>query len=172
MPMVNGLYTMKPLCAGVQAPDFELKDTHGNSHSLGRETAKGTAILVFYKSACPTSQFTFPYIQKIFAAMGETGGCTLWAISQDELNDTREFAAGFGFTFLIDEHPYAVSSAYGLANVPSVFIVEAGGLISLSDFGFSKATLEEMSTRMAKCAGRPPVQLFRPDDGLPATRPG
>ncbi len=163
---------MKPLSTGVQAPDFELRDIHGNSHSLGREIANGTAILVFYKADCPTSQLTLPYIQKIFAATGETDGCTLWAISQDELNETREFAAGFGFTFLMDEHPYPVSSAYGLTNVPSIFIVEAGGLISLSDFGFSKATLDEVSRRMAKCAGRPPVQLFRPDDGLPATRPG
>lgn len=163
---------MKSLSVGVLAPDFELTDIHGSLHSLRREIAKGTLVLVFYKSACPTSQFTFPFIQKITAAMGEVEGCTLWAISQDDVNETREFAEGFRFPFLIDEHPYPVSSAYGLTNVPSIFIVETSGVISLSDFGFSKATLEEISARLAKCAGRPPVQLFQPEDGLPAIRPG
>ena len=165
---------MKQLPAGVQAPDFELSDVQGRTHRLSVVLENGPAVLVFYKSSCPTSQLTLPYLQKIIAGAEKTADCALWAVSQDDLNETREFARqnGLEFTFLIDEHPYPVSSAYRLKYVPSIFIIEPGGAISLSDYGFSKATLSEISRRMSNSAGRSPVELSRADDGLPATRPG
>ena len=165
---------MKQLPAGAQAPDFELNDIRGRTHRLSVALDNGPAILIFYKFSCPTSQLTLPYLQKITAGVENTSGCALWAVSQDDLNETMEFSGknGFEFTFLIDEHPYRVSSAYRLKYVPSIFIIEPGGSISLSDYGFSKATLNEISTRMSNSAGRSPVELFRADDGLPATRPG
>ena len=80
------------------------------------------------------------------------------------MQETQDFAKEYGLTFeiLIDEHPYHVSSAYGLHNVPAIFIVQPDGRISLSEFGFTKASLNEV-------AGFP---FFSPDDGVPATRPG
>ncbi len=156
--------SVKQLPAGVQAPDFELRDAGGRSHRLGTALRKGPVVLVFYKGSCPTSQFTFPYIQRIFAGAGQDWGAQLWAISQDDAEETRRFATEFGITFdvLIDDYPYEVSSAYGIHSVPSVFIIEQDGKISFSDHGFSKASLNRI-------AGS---ELFTPNDGLPASRPG
>lgn len=88
----------------------------------------------------------------------------IWAISQDEPVETKEFIARFGIEFdvLIDEHPYRVSQAYGLEFVPAVFIIEKDVRIALSDFGFTKASLNAI-------AG---YEFMKPDDGLPASRPG
>jgi peroxiredoxin len=146
---------MSQLPVGSIAPDFELTDTDGRLYRLSDALAHGRVALVFYKSSCPTCQFTFPYIQKIFEKANNDAGWTLWAISEEE-------QYGLAFEVLIDEHPYDVSAAYGLKFVPAIFLIEPNGKISVSEYGFSKAGLNGI-------AG---FEYFTPNDGLPASRPG
>ncbi len=155
---------MTQLPAGASAPDFELHSIEGGSRRLAGALKRGPVVLVFYKSSCPTCRFAFPFIQKIAEAAGKNPPWTLWAVSQDEPEETREFVKHHGLTFevLIDEHPYPVSAAYGLKFVPTLFMIEPGGTITLSEFGFTKAGLNQI-------AG---FEFFKPDDGLPLTRPG
>jgi peroxiredoxin len=155
---------MTQLAIGTCAPDFELRDSEGRAHRLSDALAHGPVVLAFYKSACPTCQFTFPHIQKIVATLGKAAPWTLWGISEDEAGETRAFSEQYGLTFdvLIDEHPYKVSAAYGLEFVPAIFIVQPDGVISLSDFGFTKASLNEI-------AG---LEFFSPNDGIRASLPG
>jgi peroxiredoxin len=155
---------MSQLPVGSIAPDFELKDADGRAYRLSGALARGPVALVFYKSSCPTCQFTFPYIQKIFEQANTNAGWTLWAISEDDPDETREFIRqhGLAFEVLIDEHPYEVSAAYGLQFVPALFLVEPDLKIAVSDYGFTKAGLNGI-------AG---LNFFTPGDGLPATRPG
>ncbi len=155
---------MSQLAIGASAPDFELPGIQTGLRRLSDALKRGPVVLVFYKASCPTCQFTFPFIQKIVERAGVNPPWTLWAISEDEPEETREFARRHGLTFdiLIDEHPYAVSAAYGLENVPAIFLVEPDGTIALSDFGFTKAALNRI-------AGS---EFFQPDDGTPAVRPG
>jgi peroxiredoxin len=137
---------------------------NGVPHRLATALSRGPVVLVFFKVSCPTCQLTFPHIQRIFVSAGKDWHAQLWAISQDDPEDTRRFARHHGVTFdmLIDEYPYDVSNAYGIVSVPTLFIVEQDGKISMSDNGFSKASLNQI-------AG---YDLFKPNDGLPATRPG
>ena len=155
---------MSQLPVGTQAPDFTMTGLDGRSHRLADALKSGPVVLAFYKVDCPTSQFTFPFIQQIVSEAGKDKSWTIWGISQDDAQETRSFAERFGITFdmLLDDHPYAVSSAYGLEFVPALFIVEPGGTISLSDFGFTKNSLNQI-------AG---FERFPPNDGLPAFRPG
>jgi peroxiredoxin len=155
---------MSQLLMGARAPDFELKDLNGQSHHLAGALDQGPVVLVFYKASCPTCQFTFPYLQKIFTDVRRRPASPIWGISQDDHAETQTFAEEFGITFevLIDEYPYPVSSAYGLKSVPAIFMVRTDGIISLSDFGFSKASLNQI-------AG---FEWFSPNDGMPANRPG
>lgn len=155
---------MSQLPIGVRAPDFELKDVDGRSYRLSAALARGPIVLVFYKGSCPTSQFTLPHIQRIFGGAGKDWGAQIWAISQDDADETRQFAArlGLGFNIVIDEYPYDVSSAYKIHSVPSLFVIEQDGKISLSDHGFTKSSLNRI-------AG---FEMFTLNDGLPASRPG
>jgi peroxiredoxin len=154
---------MSQLSIGTIAPDFALSDINGRQHRLSDALKRGPVALIFYKSACPTCQFTFPYIQKIFSKVG-VNGWTLWGISEDDLDETRDFAKQHGITFdlLIDEYPYDVSADYGLQFVPAIFLVQPDGRITVSEYGFTKAGLNQI-------AGIP---FFAGNDGLPATRPG
>jgi peroxiredoxin len=155
---------MSQLLIGVHAPNFELKDLNGQLHGLSSTLGRGPLVLAFFKADCPTCQFTFPHLQKIFSDARRRPATPIWGISQDDVAVTRGFAEEFGITFdlLIDEYPYPVSSAYGLKSVPAIFMVETDGIISLSDFGFTKSTLNQI-------AG---FEFLAGNDGLPASRPG
>jgi len=155
---------MRQPARGIQAPDFELRDMNGLPHRLSTALTRGPVILIFFKVECPTCQFTFPYIQRIFASAGQDWRAQLWAISQDDSEDTRRFARQYriGFEMLIDEYPYDVSNAYGILSVPTMFIIEQDGKISMSDNGFTKSSLNQI-------AG---YEMFSSNDGLPASRPG
>jgi peroxiredoxin len=138
---------MSQLSTGVSAPDFELPDIYGRPHRLAEALTRGPVALVFYKSACPTCQFTFPYLQKIFSKRGESRGWTLWGVSEDDPEETRQFMQDHGITFdvLLDEYPYGVSAAYGLEFVPALFVIQPDGKISTSDYGFTKAGLNQIA---------------------------
>jgi peroxiredoxin len=155
---------MGQLAIGVHATDFGLKTADGLSRHLSDALQHGPVVLIFYKASCPTCQFTFSLVQQIYSKLGSKAPWVLWGISEDDADETRAFARQYGITFdlLIDEYPYAVSAAYGLQNVPAVFMVQRDGTIGLSDFGFSKDTLNRI-------AG---FEFFIPGDGLPAYRPG
>jgi peroxiredoxin len=155
---------MSQLPIGASAPDFQLNDLKGQTHRLSEALTRGPVALFFYKSACPTCQFTFPYVQKIFSEAGKGAGLTFWGVSEDDVQETEGFAKqhGISFDMLIDEHPYDVSAAYGLEFVPAIFLIRPDGKIVLSEFGFTKAGLNRI-------AG---YEFFTPGDRQPATRPG
>jgi peroxiredoxin len=154
---------MSQLAVGSTAPDFELKDADGTPHRLSDALARGPVALVFYKAECPTCQFTFSYIQKIFEKTSHSRRA-IWAISEDDTPETRHFIEQNGLTFdvLIDEYPYPVSAAFGMEYVPGIFLILPDKKISVSEYGFSKAGLNGI-------AG---FEFFTPNDGLPAVRPG
>jgi len=155
---------MSQLPIGKQAPEFELTGLNGRVHRLTEALANGSVALIFYKASCPTSQFTLPYVEKIYSRPGNASGVTFWGVSQDDPDETRQFAKTFGITFdlLVDDYPYAVSTDYGLEFVPAIFLIQPDRKIISSDFGFTKAGLNRI-------AG---FEFFTPNDGLPATRPG
>ena len=155
---------MSQASIGDRAPDFELVDLDGRWRRLSDALVHGPVALVFFTSSCPTCEFTFPFLEKIFAQVGHKAGWTLWGVSQEEAAETRAFKERFGITFdlLIDEYPYPVSSAYGLQFVPAIFMVEPDGGISLSELGFTKDGLNQI-------AG---FEFLAPNGALPARRPG
>jgi peroxiredoxin len=155
---------MSQLAVGSTAPDFELQDADGKSYRLSEALGRGPVVLVFYKAECPTCQFTFPYIQKIYERIRPDSPLTLWAISEDDAAETKHFAKQNDLTFdvLIDEYPYPVSAAFGMEFVPGIFLIRQDGEITASEYGFTKAGLNQI-------AG---FEFFTPNDGLPAVRPG
>lgn len=165
---------MEHLPEGASAPDFELETTVGGSRRLSDLTEAGPVLLAFYKISCPTSQMTFPHIQKLIDESLPGSRPAVWGVSQDELEHTLQFSEEFGIRFpsLIDEHPYTVSSEYALSFVPTIYLIDRQGSVQIADFGFSKPALQRAAEYFAADRGVPPPQLFSPDDGLPERYPG
>ena len=165
---------MEHLPIGSRAPDFELKTADGIAIQFSTALESGPVVLAFYKSSCPTCQFTFPFIQQLFDGFGPDHRPMVLGISQDESEETIEFAAaaGAGFPILIDEHPYGVSAAYEIHFVPTLYVVDPDHTVRVGDFGFSKPALSKIASYLAAEARQAPPTLFTDADGLPETRPG
>lgn len=156
------------LSVGAAAPEFELQDLAGRRHSRSEISAGKPVLLAFYKVGCPTCQYTFPFLERIYRGRAN-GDIAMYAISQDDLESTREFDREFGMTLptLLDteEAGYPASNAYGLSYVPSLFLVEPDGRISVAIAGFDKKGMEELGRRFGK-------EPFEPGEYVPEWKSG
>jgi len=164
---------MPTLSTGKTAPAFQLTTTTGARLSLPEALASGPVLLAFFKVACPTCQFTFPYLKRIHQQLRDQG-VQIWGVVQDKAQDGAHFAATFGLTFpiLIDDAPYKVSRAYGLIHVPSLFLVKPDGHIEISSEGFCKADLLAIQKSLAQLLSATPPALFLPTERIPEYKPG
>ena len=165
---------MDHLPEGSVAPDFGLQDADGESYLLSSQTEKAPVMLAFYKSACPTCELTFPFIQQLYEGFAPGRRPAIWGVSQDDMEETRRFSGeiGVGFPVLVDEYPYAVSVEYEVHYVPTLYLVGRDGQIKLADFGFSKPALRSVAEFFAGELSQPAPVLFSGQDRLPDRRPG
>jgi len=156
------------LAAGAQAPDFRLRDLSGRPRTRSEISGGKPVLLAFFKVSCPTCQYAFPFLERIYRGRTRQD-IAMYAISQDDAESTREFNADFGITLpaLLDteEDGYPASNAYGLSHVPSLFLVEPDGRISLAIAGFDKNGMQELGRRLGK-------EPFEPGESVPEWRPG
>lgn len=147
---------MAALEAGKRAPAVELSSTTGEKWSLAKALQRGPVALAFFKISCPVCQMTFPYLERIRQAHPEA---QLVGISQDAKRDTELFNREYGITFptlLDDTQRYPVSNAYGITHVPTIFIIEPDGKISLTSVGWVKDDIEAVNRRLAEVSKKPP----------------
>jgi|SRR5215472_5615746 len=165
---------MTALATGKKAPEFALKTLDGKGFSLGDELGRGPVILAFFKVSCPTCQYAFPFLERLYKTYGKKG-VTLVGISQNDAKDTAAFAREFGITFpmlLDDTQKYPVSNAYGLTNVPTLFWIAQDGEIEVSSVGWVKADFEQINRRMAESGKATPAMVFKPGEDVRDFRAG
>ncbi|MBZ5525204.1 MAG: TlpA family protein disulfide reductase [Acidobacteriia bacterium] len=166
---------MPALEAGVIAPQVKLKMLDGREFSLDEARRKGPVVLAFFKVSCPVCQLAFPYLERVYKAYGASGKFTFVGVSQDNAKDTQAFNRQFGVSFpvlLDDPGKYLASNAYGLTNVPSVFLISPAGEIELSVVGWSKPETEELGRRLAAVSGLAPARIIAPSESVPEFKPG
>jgi peroxiredoxin len=169
----GGKKPMPALTAGKIAPPFQLATTTGERLSLPEALTGGPVLLAFFKVACPTCQFTFPFLERIYQQL-RGQGAQIWGVVQDKAQDGARFAADFRVTFpiLIDDSNYKVSRAYHLTHVPSLFLVKPDGFVEISSEGFSKADLLAIQQSLAQLLSATPPALFLPTEKVPEYKPG
>jgi peroxiredoxin len=144
---------------GARAPEFRLPRLDGDEISLEEIAAQGPALLAFFKISCPVCQLTLPFLERVHQA----GAVAVYGISQDDAADTRDFAERYRITFpmLLDSDTtgYAVSNAYGISNVPTMFAIARDGSIEQVMLGWRK---QEMAA----------LGAVRPDDRVPEWKAG
>jgi peroxiredoxin len=126
---------------GTQAPGFSLERLGGGSVTLADILAGGPVLLAFFKISCPVCQLTLPYLEQLHAS-----GRRIFAISQNDAEDTRDFNREFGITLpvLLDSQAagFPASNAYAIFSVPTMFLVESGGAIEKVVEGWRKRDME------------------------------
>ncbi len=149
---------------GSRAPDLRLPLLDGGEGSLAEMIAHGPVLLVFFKVTCPVCQLTLPYLDRIHAS----GTLPVYAISQNDADDTREFQRQFHVslpTLLDPEDHFPASNAYGISSVPTTFLVERDGNIARVVEGWVKRDIEWLAQK----AGAVP---FRQGERIPDWKAG
>ena len=161
------------LPAGADAPPISLTSLDGEIRTLADALTAGPVLAAFFKASCPVCQFTFPFLERLYENY-RSANFTFWAVSQNDAEDTREFLNQYGVQFpaLLDDAGYPVSNAYGLTNVPTLFLISPEGKIEMSSVGFSKAAIEKIGEEAARAAGKPARSAFAPGENVPDYKPG
>ncbi|HUK86070.1 MAG TPA: TlpA disulfide reductase family protein [Terriglobales bacterium] len=165
---------MPALETGAAAPEFTLPGMDGKKFSLTEALKRGPVLAAFFKVSCPVCQFTLPFLERIHKACAGTKA-TVLGISQDDKKETAAFLREYGISFpvlLDDTRSYPVSNAYGLTNVPTVFLITSEGGIEISSVGWSRQDVESLAARLAQAAGKPPAAVFRPGEDVPDFKAG
>jgi len=186
--LFGGPKDMAALPAGTKAPDFSLpavvsivvstkdggKKEDGGNFSLQAALQKGPVLAAFFKVSCPVCQYTFPILERIYKAHGDKK-ITVVGISQDNQRDTAAFLKEYDVTFrtlLDDPNGYAVSNAYGLTNVPTLFLIGQDGQIEISSVGWVKQDVEDINRKFAAAQQTPPPPIFQSGEDVRDARPG
>jgi len=165
---------MAALDTGVRAPHFELSTVDGRRVSLNEALHKGPVVLAFFKVSCPVCQYAFPFIERLYRANQDVS-ITVLGISQDNRKDTQKFLREYGVTFTValdDPAKYAMSNAYGLTNVPTIFYIAPDGEIEISSVGWSKADLEAINKKLAERRHQPSAPLWHKGEDIQDFRAG
>ncbi len=165
---------MAALAAGTKAPVFELKAMDGQRLVLREELSRGPVVLAFFKVSCPVCQYAFPFLERLERAYGHERARII-GVSQNDARETAAFNEEFAITFpvlLDDRDTYAVSNAYGLTNVPTVFWIAQDGEIEISSVGWVKADFEKLNRRMAEGQNVPFASVFKPQEDVRDFRAG
>jgi peroxiredoxin len=157
---------------GALASHFTLLALDGREYGLPRDLAGRPAVLIFFKTTCPTCDLAFPYLNRLRETYPE--GWRLWAISQDAADRVGPYAreAGIDYPVLIDAPEYLASKLYDPPATPTVFLVGPDGRVEFSTYGFAKTDLNELAARVAKHVGADPVVIAPQGDGRPDFKPG
>lgn len=155
----------KPLEPPAHAPGFRLPQLDGGEVALADILKQAPLLLAFFKVNCPVCQLAFPFIERLY----KPGHLPVYGISQNGGPDTREFAKRFGVSFpmLLDLEStgFPVSNAYGLTNVPTIFLVESDGAIAQTIHGWDKK-------RMMALGATNGVTVIQPGENVPEWKAG
>jgi len=157
---------MEALSPRTKAPDVALSTITGKHFVLSEALARGPVVLAFFKVSCPVCQYAFPYFERMYQAH-KTEPVTFVGVSQDDLKSTDLFLKQYAITFpvlLEDTRRYSVSNAYGLTNVPTVFLISRDQEIEQTIVGWSRAEVEQLNLQ---------ITMMGPDQGtVPIFKPG
>lgn len=148
------------------APGFRLPALEGRELSLDVLRQRGPVLLAFFKVNCPVCQYTFPFLQRL----QDAGGAPVLGISQNNPADTGKFLETYGISFMtvLDDSDagYPISNAYRITHVPSLFLIEPDGAVSLASSGFSRLDIEMLAQRTRSAA------IFAREKDVPEYKPG
>lgn len=161
-----------PLPPGAPAPSFDLPSAGGDRLSLSDLTARGPALLAFFKAGCPTCKLAFPVYAELQRRYGDA--VPVVAVTQDPLPTTLPWLEDNGFAGpALDDasDAYAVSDAYGVTTVPTLVLVEDGKVVSTSE-AWDRDRANAWARQLGERTGRDTSPVSTEGDGLPLFKPG
>lgn len=161
-----------PLAPGADAPAFTLPADDGTDRSLDDLTAKGPALLAFFKTSCPVCKMAFPVYAELERRYGDE--IPVVAVSQNPADEAGPWLDDVDFhgpTLVDDADGHATSRAYQITSVPSLVMVEDGKVVAASE-GWDRERVNAWATDFGQRTGRDTSPVSVKTDGRPPFRPG
>ena len=156
-----------PLDVGAALPELGLRTRSGAVATTGKPT-----VFTFFKSTCPSCALTLPYLDALDRAF-DAGTVNVWGVSQENLTVADEFTGRCSTNIaVLDDSALDASRALDVQNVPTTFLVDAGGTIRDVLVGHDKAALNRLAQTVAEWSGNGAPVIAPDDDGIPAFQPG
>lgn len=152
------------LTTGDVAPSFTLTDVD-TGQAVTDPWSDGEVLLAFFKTDCPVCKMVAPMLTTLADA-----GVRVVGIGEDPPGVIARYDDEQGQhvpVTLTEPAPYAVSAAYGLEAVPSIFVVGEDGEIKDAVAGWSRDRWNALAESVGVAD-----PLSTPDDGLRPFRPG
>ncbi len=165
---------MPALSTGTRAPEFSLPLLGSGQFDLSSVLKRGPVLLAFFKISCPVCQLTLPYLERIYKHFAGSK-LQIVGISQNDGKSTAGFNKEYGITFpvaLDDTQRYPVSNAFGLTNVPTLFLIGQDGSIQMSSVGWAKADVQAVADAAAKQDAAKPFTVFQRSEAVPDFKAG
>jgi len=148
-----------------QLTPFELPDQQGRNH---RFSGTDPAIVCFVKDDCPTCHAVMPVLDALHRALSRHIPFLVVGQTRDgNANLASEYEPGFA---ILDDEDLAVSFAWDVEIVPSLFLTGNGGESRQMLEGFVREEWQSLAETLAAELGSAPADLDWA--ALPAWRPG
>ncbi len=144
-------------------PQTNLLTPDGSVTSSRALHAGGATLVMIGHKDCKTTRETLPFIDRIH----KDGGRAV-AMMQDSPADAAAAFAKLGLTlpFFSEANPFPLSTAIGIATVPTLLFVEADGKVVLASEAFRRPDIEAFAERLG--AKKPVIA----NDTMPGFKPG
>jgi len=149
---------MSPLRVGDPAPPVPAVSVGDGPHGL-----------FFYKVTCPTCQMVAPTMAGFERALpGRVVG-----VGQDPEPALARFTEEFrlGISSVEDVPPYAISDAYVVESVPTLYLVDDRTVLDAVG-AWDRDGFNRVAASLAERLAAEPLVVSTPGDGLPAFQPG
>jgi thiol-disulfide isomerase/thioredoxin len=124
---------------------------------------------MFYKVTCPTCQIAAPVAERLAQQFPDR----FLGVGQDPRDKLDQFAEELGTSFpaVADEPPYALSNAYGIRTVPTLFVLDDGEVVDVVE-SWDRDGWNRAAAKLGELTGQAAESLSWEGDGLPPFRPG
>lgn len=147
MDMLTTALAAKPtLEVGTIAPPFQLRDQHGNEHSL--EDYRGQyVVLDWWGLWCAPCVESLPHIQELHDKYADDDSVSVLLMNvRDDVEKTRAYLREHEYTFTSLDDADGMVEAYGIRAFPSVVLLGPDGIVLHAEAG-SSAEVERVLER-------------------------
>lgn len=162
-----------PLDPGTPAPPFTLPGSDGVPHRLAELVDGHPAVLIFFRTECPTCQLAFPVYGELNRRYADA--VPIVAVGQDPIMQAGPWLVERGFEgIVLDDSAdrYYVSSVYEVQVVPTVVLIGANAEIERVLQGWDRAEVNALAATLGQVTGGSAEPVSTSADGLPVFKPG
>lgn len=160
--------TLQSLQAGMEAPDFSLKDPAGTQRSFKDLRGDKLTVLVFWSTWSSKSATALARMQKLYDKYSGQGVNVIGinvdgqATSEQMLSDIKSFTEKLKITFpLFIDHGLVVFHDYGVIAIPSTVVLDPERVIKMELSGFPLMGSQELVDYISSTAEGKAVQVAK-----------